>query len=465
MLYSKEEYTNILKNMGQITESAEEFKGNILKPTTNEFKEITKIILKYIQDNKRIIYGGYALNMLIKNKNPNDVIYNEKTSRADVEFYTPEPVKDLYNICNLIYDVKDDKNNNKYKNVVGRQAAHEESYKIAVDYQEYCDMSYLPLNIYNKTKKVSLNNLLFTHPRLIYIDRYRMFNDAFGSAWRWEKEVKRFYLTQKYYPIENNQGSIKIKIKNEDENDNIMKFIEDKFLKTTINVVIFGHYAYNYYLNISKSSRHKIVKIQNIDAVSNNYVEDCVKLYKLLNDEYGSKITKIEYYPFSQLTGFRCCFLYDGNVIANIYANNNRCIPYKNNGDMKIGTFSFVMMMLLILEFYTHVNKLYNENRIYNTMMSNMIDFRNYYLYRNNKTVLDNTPFEEFTIPCIGTTIPQNRLYLINLMDKKEKGKMMLYTYDPQKQRNNDINLNFKFANTSGNSIRHEKNVKIKIKK
>ena len=71
-------------------------------------------------------------------------------------------------------------------------------------------------------------------------------------------------------------------------------------------------------------------------------------------------------------------------------------------------------------------------------MLENIINLRNNYLKDNNKTVLDNTPFEEFRINCLGETMEQPRrsLAISSLKNSYEKGKL-LFRYDidnPQKK-------------------------------
>ena len=65
-------------------------------------------------------------------------------------------------------------------------------------------------------------------------------------------------------------------------------------------------------------------------------------------------------------------------------------------------------------------------------MLENIINLRNKYLKDNNKTVLDNTPFEEFRINCLGASTTQYYLkegvdiysypmFLENILNKKDK--------------------------------------------
>jgi hypothetical protein len=73
---------------------------------------VFNIILNYIKDNKKIIYGGFAIDTLIKYKNKDDVIYDDYDYK-DIEIYTYEPLVDLKNICDLLHK-------KGYNNVLGK---------------------------------------------------------------------------------------------------------------------------------------------------------------------------------------------------------------------------------------------------------------------------------------------------------------------------------------------------------
>ena len=85
---------------------------------------------------------------------------------------------DLVELCNL-YE-------NKYKYIQRKGAQHEETYKIFVNFK-YCDISYVPLRIYNGIKTIVIDGINYTHPHFMLIDYLRMFNDPMNAAWRWEK--------------------------------------------------------------------------------------------------------------------------------------------------------------------------------------------------------------------------------------------------------------------------------------
>src|SRR5438552_477397 len=132
-LYDIKDLELIDSQIDKITNKIESKKLEIFEPTKKELMDVNNIILNYIKENKRKIYGGYAQNQLIKLKNPKDVFYQE-TDVPDIDFYSPDPISDLIKICNNIYK-------KGYKPVEGKEATHKETYSIFVNYKLVCDIS------------------------------------------------------------------------------------------------------------------------------------------------------------------------------------------------------------------------------------------------------------------------------------------------------------------------------------
>ena len=129
----------ITKNVDSLIDKARLKEIQLIEPSLKEFNEVKTIILDYIKKEKRIIYGGYAWNTLIKKVNPSDAFYKD-TDYTDVEFYSNNPIGDMKKLCDILY-------NKGYKYIRGSSAQHEETYNIAVNFQMYCDISYMPSNI------------------------------------------------------------------------------------------------------------------------------------------------------------------------------------------------------------------------------------------------------------------------------------------------------------------------------
>jgi hypothetical protein len=58
------------ENVDAIIKKARNREIQIIEPVIDEFKKVRAVVLDYIKNEKRIIYGGFAWNMLIKKKTP-----------------------------------------------------------------------------------------------------------------------------------------------------------------------------------------------------------------------------------------------------------------------------------------------------------------------------------------------------------------------------------------------------------
>ena len=85
-------------------------------------------------------------------------------------------------------------------------------------------------------------------------------------------------------------------------------------------------------------------------------------------------------------------------------------------------------------------------------MLQELIKIRNNYLKENNKTILDDTPFQEFRIECQGSTIDGLRKNRLKIKDNIKKGKPAKLRYDPVDSNNLKRNklLEFNYGNSSG---------------
>ena len=112
-MYREEDLIKIEENYDKIrNESAKEYK-TYYEPTLTEISGVYNAIKNFIKKNKRIVYGGFAQNMLVKVKNNQDVFYTEINGAfynlpdiADIEFYTPTPIADLIALTEELHTLK-----------------------------------------------------------------------------------------------------------------------------------------------------------------------------------------------------------------------------------------------------------------------------------------------------------------------------------------------------------------------
>ena len=441
-MYRQTDLEHIKKNLDYIKEEALKKRLDIIEPTMKEYKDVYAAILEYIKKNKRIVYGGYAQNHLIKMKNENDVFYKD-TDIADIEFYSYEPLKDIVELCDYLHS-------KGFKHIEGKSGVHEETYKIFVNFENYVDISYAPKNIYDNFPTIEDKGIHYVHPHLMLIDAFRVYADPLTSYWRLDKTFNRFVTLMKYYPFDTNYDKYIIK-SSEHELKDVKRFVRHKILHNS-QLIVIGHYAYNYLVK----KVNKGLEFNNFNyyqAVSTNYKEDKESIGNFLKKEYNNKITIKNFTPFFQFYDFHTEYYYNNICILKLYGHNNRCIvnTYSEKKKVFFGTFQLVFLYLLIDYQYAISRRDNIEKNNYMGIIIRILKARQYYLDTHDITILDKSPFQEFTLQCLGSTEDPMRMARLESLKKKESGKQVNFNYKP-KGSPGKVPI-YRFANTSGNEI------------
>ena len=150
-MYTSNDIEIVNKKLELLIEKVDNKKLDIFEPTRKEIMEVNEIVLEFIKKNKRKIYGGFALNELIKYKNKDDAFY-EKDKIPDIDFYSYEPIVDMKKLCNILHD-------KGYRFVSGTEAFHKETYTVFVNFNNSADIAYVPKHIYNNIPYVNINGI------------------------------------------------------------------------------------------------------------------------------------------------------------------------------------------------------------------------------------------------------------------------------------------------------------------
>ncbi len=455
-IYNEKDLDLFKNSFDKINETVKIKQLEIFEPNESEIKAVYKIIYEYIKNKKRKIYGGYALNALVSDKNPKDAIYTAY-DYADVEFYSPTPLQDLVELCDILHE-------KKFPRVTGKEAQHKETYTIFVNFKPYCDISYVPTHLYNKMPYKEINQMYLIHPYFMTIDYLRMFTDPLISFRRMDKAFKRFYLLQKHYPLP--RKDTRLNVAKSTMTTPIQKVIE-KFIDNRQSIIVTEFLAYNYYLTASNISNPNIKKVDIpcYEFISTSLVEDTQELLLSLRAIDDTNIKVVEYYPFFQLLGHKVEILYNDKPIVNIYSHNRVCTPFKSitydtTIKMQVGTIHVLLKTLLSQIMKLRVDDKKAEIDEKYTMISHIIQMRQHYLKQNNKTVFDDTPFKDLEVNCVGETIPPDREKFLTIEARKKSGKRYVLSYDPTNKKSLDISQ-YKFANSSGNIVSNTHNLKI----
>jgi len=469
-IYNDKDLEEFDKNIKKIIKKAKVQSLAVFEPSKKDTEKIQKIILDYVKEKKRKIYGGYALNEIIRSKNKDDVFYDDDTDLADIDIYSNDPINDICNVCDILAD-------KGYKRVVGQEAQHEGTYSVFWEFINVLDVSYVPTNIYHKIPFEKINDIIFTHPSFIKIDSFRMFTDPFYFEQRLEKQFKRFQIVEKYYSMKIiNKPLI---INNNKIDDKIIINILDEIHNFVVNnssLILFDSFCYNYYVeqsNITKKNKNiKTINTNNFMMISTDFKNDCNSICKLLKKKFNNSnnITKIEQFPFFQFYGRSMTMFYNDTPVLFIFDNDNKCIPfqqinpikfhkteknkkYDKNDFIHIATFDFTLLMSMIMWIKHRVIESKDLMYYYKTMSSHLVQMKhNYFKINNNKTIFDDTPFEEFIVNCKGKPFNPIRDTRIKREKKRLEKKKIIWRYDPLENRDRP---NYIFPNISGNTIKN----------
>lgn len=451
-LYRTKDIDAIRDAIPKIKDEIQKIKLEKFEPTLKEINNVNNLVHKFIKNKNRIVYGGFAQNLLIKINNPDDQFYSELDT-PDIEFYSPSPVEDIIELCDYLHQ-------NGIKRINGQEGIHIETYKLFVNFAEYCDIGYMPENVYNKVPTIKINGFRIADPLFMTIDVFRVFSDPMTSYWRVEKSFLRNDLVLKYYPLPENTKNQKIKISSKN-NYKILRFLRKSIIRKMKTVIMIGYYAYNYY--VKKSGLKKmLVEDPYYDIISTSYQNDVNYIFSRLKKKYGKSITVKEFYKFSQFAGKSTRFYHFNNLILTVWDYNDRCTVFidSKNKKLKIASFSTMIMMILMLIFHNTVFENNIEKNNQTLMLSNLIQARNTYLKNKNITVVDDSPFQEFGYQCLGNTMEAQRRQFLEREKRKKNNKKIVFRYEPTGKKGKVPQFNF--DNSSGNKIIKKKDLIIK---
>jgi hypothetical protein len=447
-----EEFDRIINDIEfQLERNADKY----LFPTLDFKKEVADIVVQFVKDNKRKIYGGTAQNMVIIHKNKDDAIYDEYKA-PDIDFYSPDPIVDAMKLANIFM-------NKGYNNVQAYEAQHQETYTVAVDYEPAADISYVPANIYHKIPFIEINGIQYTAPKFIMIDLLRMFSDPLTSgSLRWKKTFGRMYKLQKNYPIFKPTKTLPIINEYDNDAQPIINTI-NKFIQKNTNIIVVGDYIYNVYLDESKITGdiYKKIKKPVYELVLLDYKKIGSELHKLIISKHQDLLPNLQFVEFHKFWQFWGCNMeirFKGNLICRIIDYNERCTPIKMHNNVQIGSFDYNLLHYFILaQKYRTLGDKQMQNRV-NIMISHLVFIKDYYLKKNKKTIFDDSLFQQLVTTCIGKTVDFRRKRHLLIQKRKDQQKPLSWRYDVMEE---NPKSDYKFSNTSGNEIKSINQLKI----
>lgn len=177
-------------------------------PFFEDLVSTIEIVKDYIHKHKLIIYGGSAIDYALRLRG--DKIYPDDLLKVpDLDFYSPQSVEDAYELADKFYI-------EGYKESRAIKALHAETMRVDIGNKHFiADITYRPSELFKEIPKLKYDNLFVVHPMFQRIDIHHSLSFPFDNPprevifSRWSKDIKRFGLLDKHYPIKTTMSDVK----------------------------------------------------------------------------------------------------------------------------------------------------------------------------------------------------------------------------------------------------------------
>jgi hypothetical protein len=197
--------------------------------------KIEKIIKDFIINKKLIIYGGSAIDILLKSRGHKG-IYDYNYDYKDYDVFSLNALEDIKELAEIL-------KNKGFKYLKITAGVSSNTYRLFIDINRDSsfDITNISIEKLKKLEKLEIyDNIIYDDPNHIKVDQYRNLScQLFKDINRYEKISKRILLLEKYFPMKENDNYL--------ENINLKK-IKDIEIKK--NYIFVGDLAYNYYMDI-----------------------------------------------------------------------------------------------------------------------------------------------------------------------------------------------------------------------
>ncbi len=278
---------NRLKQLA-IAEDRSEYYDLLVKksnPLFNEIVRATNIVRDFIIKRKLIVYGGTAIDYLLRLKN-GKIYPDELLEIADLDFNSPNHVEDAYDLCDILFAAG-------FTNVRCIVGQHQQTMKVDIEDNNWiADIAYCPLEIFKKIPWVDYEGIRVVHPNIQKIDIHSSLMMPYTNSprevifHRWSKDIKRLNKLEEYYPFDKSS-------KKTSEISKIQKLPKYRLYvpaKLMTTMIAYGYFAYaclSKWFNI----KYKGVPSLNLSETEKGYEFDSyLPMAELLSADLDSDI-------------------------------------------------------------------------------------------------------------------------------------------------------------------------------
>lgn len=340
--------------MSKLKKIIEDIEIENIKINYNKNKKLFNIISDFIIKKKIILYGGYALNLILPNKKK----FYKNYTQSDYDCYSYNALKDAFELVNIL-------KKKKYKFIKIKKAQHEKTFKIYVGTINIIDLSQIKKKIYkiflklhnNEKKLLNYNEKYILIPfSLLKRNLHYELSRPEGSSYRWEKIDKRLKIINSVFLNKNKNIEKKFtKIPNSvlECKKMLLKYIKKnktpiidmyaiKILKNIKNIDCCRYYNNIYILQILSVNYKKNVE-NIIDIVKKTINQNKYKIIIIRKTSTSSYVDILKKRTRIQLIDI------DNNIFINlitIIKVEDNCYSIQNKNGFNIGSYDTILCFL-----------------------------------------------------------------------------------------------------------------------
>ena len=328
-----------------------------------DIKKIINIVENFLIKNKRICYGGTAINNILPIE---DQFYDREVDIPDYDFFSDQALKDAKKLANIYLE-------QGFEEVTASAGMHPGTFKVFVNFIPVADITQLVPELFENLQKDALiiNQIYYAPPNFLRMLAYLELSRPLGDTSRWEKVLKRINLLNKNYPLKGlDCENINIqRLYNADhEIDEEERLIFNITKKSLINqgCVFFGAFASKMILKYLPRYRYeKIPNVPDFDVLSMKPNETALFLKERLEDAGIKKIKIIKREKAGEIIGEHYEVVVGKETIVFIFKPLG-CLSYnvvKSNG-RKIRIATIDTLLNLYLAFLYTDRPYFDDKRI-----------------------------------------------------------------------------------------------------
>lgn len=167
--------------------------------------QFTEPLREFISEKGLIIYGGMAIDYALRLHG--DKIYPDDLLQVDYDFFSPNNIADAYELAEIFLDIatKVDGNTEGIRAISG---SHFKTMRVDIgDNHFLADITFVPARLFAAIPTLQYKGIKIVHPDFQRLDIHHALAFPYDGPptevlpFRWKKDLTRFQLLDKYYPI------------------------------------------------------------------------------------------------------------------------------------------------------------------------------------------------------------------------------------------------------------------------